>query len=455
MIFSLRTFLDHLRQRRGLYTVKKPVHPKFELGAILKKTRGAVPILFEKVVGHSVPIVGGICGSRECLALALGCRREDLIPRIVEAITRPSHTITVDRAPAHENILTSGIDIGKLFPIPTFHEKDSAPFLTAGLTVAKDPVLGRRFSSIRRMQLNGPNNLGILIESPGLLDQYHEFERLGKPLPLAIVLGVHPILTLSSQLPTQTFGLDKMNVASALAGEPVPMVKCRTIDLEVPAESEIVLEGNMVPRVRHSEGPFGELMGYYGPQTQQPIVEVKAVTYRDNPVMPVVFPSSDEHKLPGALMRELVLSNHVRHIVPFVKDVYITTNGGGRCHAFIAIRKTVEGQGKEAIFAALASNKDVKLAVVVDEDVDVFSLDEIEWAIATRVQADQDVIIIPGAQGTSLEPSHTLRGVSAKMGIDATYPLSEKERFQKARIPGYENIRLEDYLVLTEQGELR
>jgi 2,5-furandicarboxylate decarboxylase 1 len=115
----------------------------------------------------------------------------------------------------------------------------------------------------------------------------------------------------------------------------------------------------------------------------------------------------------------------------------------------------VEGQGKEAIFAALASNKDVKLAVVVDEDVDVFSLDEIEWAIATRVQADQDVIIIPGAQGTSLEPSHTLRGVSAKMGIDATYPLSEKERFQKARIPGYENIRLEDYLVLTEQGELR
>jgi 2,5-furandicarboxylate decarboxylase 1 len=450
---SLRTFLDQLRQRRSLYAVKRPVHPKFELGTVLKKTRGAVPILFEKVTGHSVPVVSGICGSRESLALALGCRKEDLIPRLVEAITRPSHTLTVTRATVHENVLMTGFDIGKLFPIPTFHEKDSAPFLTAGLTVAKDPALGRRFSSIRRMQLNGPNNLSILIESPGLLDQYYDFERQGKPLPVAIVLGVHPILTLSSQLPTQTFGLDKMNVASALAGEPIPMVKCRTIDLEIPAESEIVFEGSMVPRVRHSEGPFGELMGYYGPQTEQPTVEVKAVTFRDNPMLPVVFPSSDEHKLAGALMRELILLNHVRHVVPTVKDVYITMNGGGRCHAFVSIRKTMEGQGKEAILAALASNKDVKLVVVVDEDVDVFNLDEVEWAIATRMQADQDVVIIPGAQGTSLEPSHTLRGVSAKMGIDATYPIAEKDRFQKARIPSYEALRLEDYLVLSEEGE--
>ena len=448
MAASLRTFLEQLKRQNSLYLVKKPVNPQFELGAILKKTNGTVPTYFQKVEGYDVPAVGGVAGTRENFALALGVNKDELLAKITEAITNPGETRLMPFGPVQENVLTKGFDLGKLFPIPTFHEKDSGAFITAGVVVAKDPVFGRRFTSIRRMQLNGPNNLSILIESPGLIEQYYDYERRGQAMEVAVVLGVHPAIALGSQLPTQTFGLDKYNVTSRLLGEELPVVRCKTIDLEVPAEAEIVIEGRMLPNVRHPEGPFGELMGYYGPQTMQPVVEVTAVTFRNNPIFQVIFPSSYEHKLPNALMREVILLNHVRHVVPTVKDVHITMAGGGRCHAIISIKKTAEGQGKQAIFAALASNKDVKHVVVVNDDVDIFNPEEVEWAIATRVQADQDVIIIPGAQGTPLEPSHNLRGVSAKMGIDATYPVAERERFARTQIPGYNQIRLEDYLTL-------
>ena len=444
----MRSFLEQLNRNSALYRVKRTVNPRFELGALLKKTQGATPIFFEQVEGYSMPAVGGLCGSRESLALALGVNREQLLSKITEAITCPGSTRLVPSGPVQENVLIRGIDVGRLFPVPTFHEKDSAPFITAGIVMVKDPAYGRRFTSIRRMQLNGPDNLSILIESPGLLQQYYDSECLDKALEVAIIIGVHPAIALSSQLSTQTFGLDKMNVASALIGESLPMVKCRTVDLEVPAEAEIVLEGRMLPRIRQPEGPFGELMGYYGPQTMQPVVEISAVTHRDNPVFWTVFPSSNEHKLPNALMREVILLNHVRHVVPTVKNVHITMPGGGRCHVVIAIDKKAEGQGKQAIFAALASNKDVKHVVVVNHDVDIFNPAEVEWAIATRCQADQGVVIIPDGQGTPLEPSHNLRGVSAKMGIDATYPLSEQETFTRTAIPGYERIRTEDYLTL-------
>ncbi|NPV70846.1 MAG: UbiD family decarboxylase [Firmicutes bacterium] len=448
MALSLRCFLDQLRQRGNLWSVAKPVDPRFELGAIVKKTRGATPILFKQVVGYNMPVAAGVVGSRELLALSMGVQKDQLMTRIVEAITNPGTTRSVATAPAQENVLTKDIDLMKLLPVPTFHEKDSAPFITAAVLMVKDPMDGRRFTSIRRMQLNGPNCLSIVIESPGLLSQYEQLERQGKPLEVALIIGVHPVITLSSQLPTQTFGLDKMAVASALAGEPIRMVNCIEVDLEVPADAEIVLEGRILPKVRKSEGPFGELFDYYGPQTMQPVVEISTVTFRYNPIFQVIFPSSYEHKMTGALMRETILFNHVRHVVPTVKSVNVTMAGGGRCHAIISIKKTVEGQGKQAIFAAFAANKDIKHVLVVDDDVDIFEPEDVEWAIASRVQADQGVIIVPGGQGTPLEPSHVIRGVSAKMGIDATCPLSEKQRFERARIPGYDHINLDDYLTL-------
>lgn len=445
MNFSMRDYLAHLERKGELIRITKEVDPQFELGYSLKETKGTKAIYYEKVKGYNVPVVGGLAGDREKIAECLGVTAKGLIPRIIKAIASPIPARTVSSGPVQENVITSGIDIPKMFPIPTFHQKDSAPFITAGVLIVQDKNYNRYFTSIRRLQVNGGNNVSILIESPGLNEMYHKLEEQNEPLEVAVILGVDPIITLSSQLSTQQYGLDKMAVAGGMAGEPIEMVKCKTVDLEVPANAEIVLEGKMLPHKRLIEGPFGELAGYYGPATEQPYVEISAVTYRTNPIFQVIFPSSFEHILPNGLMREASMLLHVRHIVPSTKAVHLTTAGGCRFHAIVAIDKREEGDGKSAILAALASNKDVKHVIVVNDDVNIFDPHDVEWAVATRVQADQDVVIIPGAKGSGLEPTHTLRGVTAKMGIDATYPLMHKDKFERTYIPGSESWKLSDY----------
>ncbi|MDW7674116.1 MAG: UbiD family decarboxylase [Bacillota bacterium] len=445
MTFSMRDYLAFLESRGELVRVKKQVDPQFELGYLLKETKGTKPFYFENVSGYQMPVVGGLAGDRNKLAECLGVTPNGLIPKMIKAISNPIPARSVAAGPVHENVITSGIDIPKLMPIPTFHQKDSAPFITAGILIVKDKNYNRYFTSIRRLQVNGGNNVSILIESPGLNEMYHQLEAQNEPLEVAIILGIHPIITLSSQLSTQQFGLDKMAYAGGLAGQAFDMVKCKTVDLEVPADAEIVLEGKMIPHKRKTEGPFGELAGYYGPATEQPYVEVSAVTHRNNPIFQVVFPSSFEHIVPNGLNREASLFLHVRHLVPSVKAVHLTTAGGCRFHAVIAIDKKEEGDGKSAILAALSSNKDVKHVIVVNDDVNIFDSHDVEWAVATRVQADEDVVIIPGAKGSGLEPTHALKGVTAKMGIDATYPLKHKTHFERTFIPGSDTWKLSDY----------
>lgn len=446
MAVSLRSHLDKLIRNKELQQIKKQVSCDFELGALLCKTQGAKPMLFENIKDYSMPAIGGICGDRDQIGMFLGVDKKDLLPTILKAMSNPIPTTMCQNAPCQEKVITKGIDLQKLMPITKFHEKDSGYFITAGVVVVKDPDSGRVYTSIRRLQFQGGNKLSVLIESPGLMDMYKDKEKEGQPLEIAILLGVHPVITLTSQLNTQLYGLDKLEVAGALMGEPIEMVKCKTIDLEVPSQTEIVLEGKILPHKRLPEGPFGELAGYYGPESNQPYAEITAVTHRDSPLYQVIFPSSNEHKLPNAIMRELTLFLHVRHIVPSVTRVHVPVSTGGRFHAIIAIDKKFEGEGKTAIMAALAANKDYKHVVVVDDDVDIFNSEDVEWAIATRVQADLDVVIIPPSRGCGLEPSNNIRGVSGKLGIDATYPLSHKEFFERTKIPGFDKIRVEDYI---------
>jgi UbiD family decarboxylase len=238
---------------------------------------------------------------------------------------------------------------------------------------------------------------------------------------------------------------DKFDIAGALIGKSLDVVKCKTVDLEVLAEAEVVFEGRMLPHTREIEGPFGELAGYYGKQAPQPVIEISAVTYRNNPIWQTIHPSSHEELLPMAIVREATLLSTVRQVVPGIKDCVVTLNGASRCHAVIQIQKRHEGDGKQACLAAFASDKDLKHVVVVNDDVNIWDPNDVEWAIATRVQADQDIFIVPGAKGSPLEASHNLRGVSAKMGIDATYPLHAAEEFKRKSIP-WGPIDLKEYL---------
>ncbi|KAB3531659.1 UbiD family decarboxylase [Alkaliphilus pronyensis] len=441
----LRAAMEQLKRKGYLQECNVEVDPKFELGAVLKHYKNEVPILFNKVKGSKMPVVGALFGERSIYYEMLATTHEERVFKLMDAIANPKPTRVLNKGPVMENIITRNIDLQKMFPIPTFHEKDSSSYITAGLVVLKDPETGQSHVSVRRLQVNKGNEISILVASPLATRQFLDMEKQNKPLEVAIVLGYDYSLLLASQISSEVYGVDKYEVDSALRGEPIELVKCHSIDVEVPAYSEIVLEGIMPPNKREIEGPFGELMGYYGAVGPHPIVEVKTVMHRNNPIFQTAFPCREEH-LSNGLVREIELYSSVKGLVD-VNDVNVTVAGGCRFHAFVSINKKTEGDGKSAIIGALASSKDVKHVVIVDNDVDIFDPTDIEWAIATRMQASKDLVIIPGALGSGLEPSHTVKGVTDKVGIDATKPLGElATRFEKAIIPGYENIDISKYL---------
>ena len=440
----LRHTLEEMDRMGELLLCDREVNSEYELGAVLKYFRNKKPILFNRVKGSSVKVAGGLYGDREIIYSLLNMNNENRLFKFMDAIANPEPYKVVVKGPIKENIIRNNIDLSRILPVPKFQGKDSSKFITAGALVIKDPETGKYFTSIRRFQVNGRNELSALISSPKLTNDFLELESMRKPLEVAIILGYDAPFLMASQISSATYGVDKYEVDSALRGEPLELVPCESVDLLVPAYSEIVLEGRMVPGKRELEGPFGELMGYYGAQAPHPIIEINTIMHRNNPIFQAAFPCREEH-LSNGLIREVELYNYLKNQVDVV-DVNVTEGGGYRFNAFASINKGKEGEGKSAIIAALGSNKDLKQVVIVDKDVNIFDLEDIEWAITTRAQASQDLVIIPGALGSSLEPSHGLRGVTDKVGIDATKPLGERgANFERAIIPGFEDIDINRY----------
>lgn len=440
----LRYTLNEMDKMGVLLQCNREVNPEYEMGAVLKYFRNKRPIVFNNVYNSPYKVAGGLYGDREIIYKLLNMNHENRLFKFMDAIANPQPYKIVENGPIKENIIGRNIDIAKLFPIPKFQEKDSSSFITAGVLVVKDPETGKHFTSIRRFQINGGNQVSALIASTKLTNDFLELEKQNRKLEIAIVLGYDAEFLMASQISSSTYGVDKYEVDSALRGEPLELVRCESVDLLVPAYAEIVLEGHLVPGKRELEGPFGELMGYYGAQAPHPIIEIDTITHRDNPIMQVAFPCREEHVSNG-LIREVELYNSLRNQVDVI-DVNVTEGGGYRFNAFASINKQKEGDGKSAILAALGSNKDLKQVVIVDGDVDIFDVQDIEWAITTRAQASLDMVIVPGALGSSLEPSHDLRGVTDKVGIDATKPMGELAfEFERAKIPRYENIDINRY----------
>jgi 2,5-furandicarboxylate decarboxylase 1 len=251
-------------------------------------------------------------------------------------------------------------------------------------------------------------------------------EEAGAALEIALVIGVHPACILASQA-IAALDDDEMEIAGALLGQPIEMVKCRTNSVRVPAHAEIVIEGRILPKVREPEGPFGEFPQYYGPRADREVIHVDAITHRKNPIFHTIVGGGVEH---------------LQRSFPSVRDVRLTRGGTCRYHLAVKIDKASHGEPKNIIMGAFGGHYDIKQVVVVDTDVDIDDPNEIEWAIATRFQADRDLVVVSGAQGSKLDPSSE-QGVSAKMGIDATRPLStEPMEFKRIHVKGIENVDL-------------
>ncbi|MGA7325743.1 MAG: UbiD family decarboxylase, partial [Rhodomicrobium sp.] len=318
---------------------------------------------------------------------------------------------------------------------------DSGAYITAGLLISRNPRTGIQNVAIHRHQISGPDRLGALLLPRHTLAYQHMAEEQGQDLPVAIVIGVDPLTLLSSQA-IAPLDQDELEIAGALHGAPLQVVKCLTNEVRVPAEAEIVIEGRILARDRAPEGPFGEFPQYYGERAERHVIVADLVTHRRKPLFHTIVGGGLEHLLLGAIPREATILNFLQHNFPNVRDVHLAPGGTCRYHLYIKMRKRFEGEVKNVICAAFAAHYDIKHVIAVDEDVDIHKPQDVEWAVATRFQADRDLILIPQSMGSKLDPS-TQDGVGAKMGLDATKPLNASEgKFRRIFVPGEDKVDL-------------
>jgi 2,5-furandicarboxylate decarboxylase 1 len=410
------------------------------LAAIAKKLENECAVLFPEPGHHPIPVVANLFADRSWIADALGVPVGKLLSNFQNAVRHPLPWVEVATAPAQE-VVHEKVDLLKQLPIPKHNELDSGPYITAALLIARNPKTGIQNVSIHRCQVSGPDRIGVLLLPRHTLHYFRMAEEAGEGLEIALVIGVHPACILASQA-IAALDSDEMEIAGALLGRPIEMVKCRTNRVRVPAHAEIVIEGRILPKVREPEGPFGEFPQYYGPRADREVIQVDAITHRKNAIFHTIVGGGVEHLLLGGIPREATLLDHLQRSFPSVRDVRLTRGGTCRYHLAVKIDKKSQGEPKNVIMGAFGGHYDIKQVVVVDMDVNIDDETEIEWAIATRFQADRDLVVVSGAQGSKLDPSSD-NGISAKMGIDATKPLStEPMEFKRIHVKGVENVNL-------------
>lgn len=412
-----------------IFRIRKEVDPYLEVTYIAKKLEsvGRSPAIYcEKVKGFTMPVVTHLCASRKGQALALETDEANLEKEIWRRLACPIEPVIVASGPVKEVIHLKGdVDVGKL-PILTVAEKDAAPYVTGGIMVVKDPETGVRNSGIYRIMYKGEKSrLGIFFlgDSQHAKHFYYKMEKADKPLEVAVYIGHHPATWIGSY-GWGALGEDEMKTAGGLLKEPLELVKCETVDLEVPAHAEIVIEGLVPPHVREPEGPFNEYHMYYGPERLSPVLEITAITHRKDAIY-------FNGRLPSGLSPAFGLGNYryvkrIKEVVPQVIDVR-------RINAGIAVVKVsaeFDGLSKQAGLAALGADYRPLIVIVVDEDIDIRDTEQVLWAVGTRTKPDRDFCFIYDVYGNVLEASGysvlsrtEKNGLNTKVLIDATKPV--------------------------------
>ncbi|PPR09118.1 MAG: Phenolic acid decarboxylase subunit C [Alphaproteobacteria bacterium MarineAlpha11_Bin1] len=462
---SLRAHVANLEQQGELIRITKEVDPHKNVSAIGWKAydRLGKSTLFTNLRGFpGWEIVNQVITDRRKWSIALGIREEDLIPTLVERIKRQIEPVEVnkDKAPVKEVILKgSAADLTKV-PALWHAEKDPSPYIASGMAIIKDPETGIRNMSIHRQQIQGPDQTGFLICPRHALRIYQKYQQRNEPMPVAMVIGAHPAIYYASGF-TSSYGLDELEVAGSLLDDPVRLVKCETIDIEVPAEAEIIIEGEVLPDGTVEEGPFGEATGTYAMEGSTEIFKVKAITHRKDPMfyaMQCGAPMTDTQSITGTCI-ETVITDHLKNVEGGLDLLDVRCLGiSGLMAIVLKLRPRVEGQAKTALMSALSSPYlHPKIAIAVDDDIDASDLRQIFWSMTTRVHGSQDVMKIPNTRIWSLDNvSDIVPGMSAmyrigtKVIIDATKPAvtqaDARSRFAPAMPFGHTGVNLEDYL---------
>jgi len=428
---DLRSFVDEYARRfsDGVLRVAEPVSLDFDVQAIaleLERRRRFPIVIYENVRGHSMPIVSNVMASRRGFAFALGVEETQLPAEYSRRLLQYVKPEVILEPPFRHTILRGGdIDLRRL-PIPTYYPGDGGAYITAAMTVAKHPESGVETEGYHRFQVKGPDVMGVSLHSRRRMFEYQRLaEAHDRNLECAVVLGLHPLVGMGS-LAYPPPEVSKFQVVGGLFGAPMQVAPCETIDLMVPAWGEIVIEGEILAGVREKEGPFGEFTGYFSRRSTEHVFRVKAICQRERPwYQSIASGRAPDHILPLALLREAEIANALARAVPNVKAVHVPTSGGSAFTAYVSMKQTRPGEARHAMTIVLGVDHYLKFVVVVDEDIDVFDESDVLWAVATRVQADRDVVTIPRSLGAILDPSASEDGLTAKMGIDATRPFGE------------------------------
>jgi 2,5-furandicarboxylate decarboxylase 1 len=387
-------------------------------------------LIVERPIGFDNAIIYNVLGGQDLMSLAFGCEKEEVIRRFISGNDNLIEPRLVEKeAPVQEVVLLGdSADVSKL-PLIVHSKKDGGRYISAGVVVAKDPVSGIRNLSFNRMQLKGPRKLGIRMMPSNHLGMIQQkAEEMGKPLEVAIVLGSHPF-ELIAAASSPRYEVDEYCLASGLRGHPLELVKCKTVDIEVPINAEIIIEGEVLPKVREPEGPFGDFMGYYVPVMDNHIFHVKAITMRKDAIYHVMKAGSIEDSQLLGISREAGILKAVEATGAQVRALTLSPM---IFNLAISIKKRFEGEAKNIIMAAFGAYPWLKFCIVVDHDVDVFDKNDVWWAMGTRCRPETGTVLISNAFGLGRDP-HKLH--QSKLGLDSTIPLEAWDEFERITIP--------------------
>jgi 2,5-furandicarboxylate decarboxylase 1 len=445
-ISDLRSFMKVLEDAGQMIRIRRSVDLVYELAdvaAALERRRRPAP-LFEEVDGSPWPVFASAIANQTRAALALGCERSQVVEVMSHAL-EPANGIppvVADDAAWKANVVTGdAIDINHL-GIPTHAIGDGGPFVTGGVAISKDPISGRGNLSYNRMLVKGPRRFGFNINEWRHVRQFLDVqEDKCEPLQCAIAIGLDPAVMIAAGA---RYPDDELLIAGAIRGEGIEVSRGVTVDIDIPAHAEIVIEGYLAAREREAEGPLAEFHGYFGELWESPVFHVTAVCWRDDPFYQTIVPGWNEHVYLGnVLPREPLLLKHVRHVAREVAGLHIPPYSSGFT-AIVAIDKANPGQPKNVTMAAFAAHVNIKWCIVVDTDVDIYDPSDVMWALTTRVDWSRDVFFVPGAQGHEMDPTADARGVHTKIGVDAT---SDKGRRDYAGRVRYQHVDLGKYLL--------
>jgi len=446
---DLRGFIEFLKKKGELLTISKEVSSKNEAAAVQMKilTEMDKALLFTNIDGKRQIILGNIYTSRRMISYMFGVEPQRLVEKVMSFKTAKRVPVEfVKDGPCQEVINMDFKDIKDIVPIPWNYEKDANYYITAGIVVVEDIESGKLNSAICRMMYKEGRLLNVYfapIQRNWLI--FNQYKALKKDMPIAVIIGADPFVMFASEAGIQ-YEKNKFEYAGAMKGKPVEVVQCKTVNLYVPANAEYILEGTVSWDKTGIEGPMGENQRVYGPKGENPIVTLSCITHRENPIFQNILPGTVEEQSLLAIPMEARVLEQLKRISPSVITVNLLPNFMNCVIQVDDYPPVQRGIGKNLLMAALAEPW-IKYAIVIDKDVNIDDANEVNWAIATRADLSEDLIIIKSSWGFVMDPVRKSKtDTVTKIGIDATVDPLEKERFLKADVVDYHKLNLKKYL---------